>query len=800
MPVDSLTPGPSQPPRAQQAKKPRRVPKPGLLAAAHSKAAAAAAAGEADSHPTAADGLRSLPMRCNLPRVGPSLILPDRLYLGGIGDAMNRKMLTSLNVRVIYNMTREFDNMYLNYFSYLKIPFDDDIRETLLSTHLLHAIVDRMFQNIFIEGQNIFVHCAAGISRSVTIVVAYLIKYGRQHEEIKLDEEEVDPSPTVDSSSSPSTLASQQADDQPSPTPSPPSASSSPSPSPSPSPSLPPRSPPTYDSVLRFVQSRRPIARPNERFERILRQFREELVHKNESSNQKHHVIDDAETKRIQDLMQIHTLTTTPKKSKRSTNVKPLPGKLAPSVTATATTNVPSSTPAVSSVPRPVRPTPAPAPAVVSHTRAARFTRLCEEQAAEWMTNGTLTPSNEFTLHTDLPQQSELVSIIMPVHNAAPFLPATLMSLLHQTWRPLELCAYDDFSHDNSLDVLEQFRSLFERYNIRMKISSAHTTGLTSASGAGFARNRAIELASGTYYGFQDSDDISMPERIERQFKEWNRTAEAAAEEDANESSSTTTVALTDAQSLVDPPTAPTSSLSPLILVGCHLERLPSDATPRWTRWINGMSRQQLFHHAFREITLPCPTWFTHSSTFKRVGMFQELLGEDMHFFYSSLLTNGCRLTSLMEHEPMLIYRNHASNLSGRTPFSYLFGLRVAALEKLILTSGRYSNWNGTFSIWNAGKAGKHFYRALTPATQQRVTSFCDIDPKKIERGVFEAHIQGSRTSGRKIPIISWTQATAPIIICVRQELEEDEAQREFRHRIEVIKGWVEGVDYFYLS
>ena len=149
------------------------------------------------------------------------------------------------------------------------------------------------------------------------------------------------------------------------------------------------------------------------------------------------------------------------------------------------------------------------------------------------------------------------------------------------------------------------------------------------------------------------------------------------------------------------------------------------------------------------------------------------------------------------------MYRNHASNLSGRTPFSYLFQLRVAALQAQVLCSPLHPSFSAPgarFSIWNAGKAGKRFYRALRPDVQERVQEFADIDPKKLALGHFEAHEAGSRKQGRRVPIVAWTAVRAPCVICVRQELEDDESQIEFRRRIEVERGWKEGVDYFFLS
>ena len=386
------------------------------------------------------------------------------------------------------------------------------------------------------------------------------------------------------------------------------------------------------------------------------------------------------------------------------------------------------------------------------------------------------------------------------------------MSLLHQTHRPLEVLLFDDRSSDRSLeDIAEPFRTLFENRGIRFVTAASHRQ---KAAGAGFARNGAINLASPVpisaaggqeqqcsqeaYFAFQDADDLSMPRRVELQLA---RCVAVQAEERS---------------------CASRRAANPhcVVLVGCALQRLPTSATPRWTSWINSMSEGQLRAQAFREVTLPCPTWFMPRSNVRSraeggAGMFPEQLAEDMHYFYEGILGCGGRLAKVdASAGPLVIYRNHASNLSGQTPFAYLHSLRSLALQKLVLTSPAHPQFSASgamFSIWNAGKAGKKFYRSLPPLLRERVREFADIDPRKLALGFFEAHeapagVRGAATGhgaplpARRVPIVTWQAVRAPCVICVRQELEDNASQREFRHRIDVIKGWKEGIDYFFLS
>ena len=55
-----------------------------------------------------------------------------------------------------------------------------------------------------------------------------------------------------------------------------------------------------------------------------------------------------------------------------------------------------------------------------------------------------------------------LVSVIIPMYNAAKFIPQALESLLYQTMRDFEVVVVDDCSTDNSVEVVESFAERFE--------------------------------------------------------------------------------------------------------------------------------------------------------------------------------------------------------------------------------------------------------------------------------------------------------------------------------------------------
>ncbi|MGE0786334.1 MAG: glycosyltransferase family 2 protein [Sandaracinaceae bacterium] len=101
-----------------------------------------------------------------------------------------------------------------------------------------------------------------------------------------------------------------------------------------------------------------------------------------------------------------------------------------------------------------------------------------------------------------------LVSVIMPARNAANDIERALGSLLAQSHRALEVIVVDDASGDATSEIANR---IAER-DARVRVFRSEVAG-----GAAQARNRGLFESRGDYLTFQDADDESHPERIERQ-------------------------------------------------------------------------------------------------------------------------------------------------------------------------------------------------------------------------------------------------------------------------------------------
>ena len=98
-----------------------------------------------------------------------------------------------------------------------------------------------------------------------------------------------------------------------------------------------------------------------------------------------------------------------------------------------------------------------------------------------------------------------LVSVLIPSHNAAPWIGETLRSALAQSWTNLEIIVVDDGSTDESAAIAERSGSARVRV-IRQP-----------QGGAAAARQRALAGARGDYLQYLDADDLRAPDKIARQ-------------------------------------------------------------------------------------------------------------------------------------------------------------------------------------------------------------------------------------------------------------------------------------------
>jgi glycosyltransferase involved in cell wall biosynthesis len=102
------------------------------------------------------------------------------------------------------------------------------------------------------------------------------------------------------------------------------------------------------------------------------------------------------------------------------------------------------------------------------------------------------------------------VSVIVPVFNNELHLQEAVNSILEQTYRELEILIIDDCSTDRSREIIEDLTKTDNRIK---------PIYLSKNSGAAAARNEGIKQSTGRYIAFLDSDDLWLPQKLEKQIE-----------------------------------------------------------------------------------------------------------------------------------------------------------------------------------------------------------------------------------------------------------------------------------------
>jgi glycosyltransferase involved in cell wall biosynthesis len=104
-------------------------------------------------------------------------------------------------------------------------------------------------------------------------------------------------------------------------------------------------------------------------------------------------------------------------------------------------------------------------------------------------------------------KEQPVVSVILPVYNAEAYLRAAIDSILAQTFPDFELLTLDDGSTDGSLAILRGYAAS----DPRVRVVSRENRGLVATL------NELIAISKGRYLARMDADDLSRPQRLEKQ-------------------------------------------------------------------------------------------------------------------------------------------------------------------------------------------------------------------------------------------------------------------------------------------
>ena len=120
----------------------------------------------------------------------------------------------------------------------------------------------------------------------------------------------------------------------------------------------------------------------------------------------------------------------------------------------------------------------------------------------------------------DLYMEEPRISVIMGIYNCAPTLAEALDSLLAQTYQGFKVIMCDDGSSDNTVEVAQTY---VNRYPDKFIIAkNGHNMGLN------FTLNHCLEYVDTEYVARMDGDDISLPQRFEKEIAFLDEHSEMA--------------------------------------------------------------------------------------------------------------------------------------------------------------------------------------------------------------------------------------------------------------------------------
>ncbi len=274
-----------------------------------------------------------------------------------------------------------------------------------------------------------------------------------------------------------------------------------------------------------------------------------------------------------------------------------------------------------------------------------------------------------------------MVSILMPVYNAAATLPEALTSVQVQTWADWELVTVDDGSTDATAAILAAAAATDHRIR---PLRRAHE-GLVPALNAGLSACRGEWLAR------FDGDDLMHPERLAKQ---------RAAGFDG--------------------------------VLGCGVATFPrddvSEGLERYEAWLNGLlTHEQIVRDMFVESPLAHPSVMLPTALLRRVQGYRDCGWPEDYDLWLRLWQAGARFAKLPE--VLHHWRDHPDRLTrGGGPYgrSAFRRCKVAHLKTSFL-AGR-----ATVIVWGAGKIGRFWSRSLT---QDGLQVRCHIDERPEWRG-----------------------------------------------------------------
>jgi glycosyltransferase involved in cell wall biosynthesis len=264
-------------------------------------------------------------------------------------------------------------------------------------------------------------------------------------------------------------------------------------------------------------------------------------------------------------------------------------------------------------------------------------------------------------------QYSEhMVSILMPVYNAAKFLDVTIQSIVDQSYKNWQLIAVDDFSDDNSLSILKKWS---ER-DARILCFSNQEKGIIHAMRCAYSKS------DGEYISRMDADDIMHSDKISLLKNTLSQQGKGYVA---------------------------------IGLVEYFSDAGLGEGYKKYEQWLNALSLEESnYTDIYKECVIPSPCWLVHRHDLDKAGAFNSNLYPEDYDLCFRFRNCGLMLTTV----PQIVHywRDH-QNRSSRNDPNYADN-SFLNLKMFHFTRTDY-NPDKSLVLWGAGRKAKRIAHLL---------------------------------------------------------------------------------------
>lgn len=285
------------------------------------------------------------------------------------------------------------------------------------------------------------------------------------------------------------------------------------------------------------------------------------------------------------------------------------------------------------------------------------------------------------------------ISVLIPVKNGAKYLGECLDSILVQTFKDFEVIIVNDFSTDNTVEILNSYK----QRDLRIKWFQNHESGIIGAL------RLALSKSSGNFITRMDADDIMSKDKLATMYHQLNEKGRRHVA---------------------------------VGLVKYFSDKALGEGYKNYESWLNRLSQTASnFDGMYKECAIPSPCWMLHREDLLEIGAFNsDRYPEDYDLAFRMKKAN---FQVIPAHKIVHYWRDYSQRTS-RTDPRYEDN-RFLDLKLDYFLDIDY-NPNQILIIWGAGKKGKYIAKCLTE--KQVPFQWVTNNPKKIGKSIYGVVIE----------------------------------------------------------